>query len=107
MKQWKMYADTKGQFPFSKCVALGCLFAARALTRDHLFLISIEKRLIEVKTTTEAGLNKLFVYRHPTDPTLEVPTQNILLDREKQNFSRSKKFPKVTDYFKVKFYFLN
>ena len=86
-----MYADTKGQFPFSKCLALGCLFAARALIRDHLFLISIEKRLIEAKTTTKAGLNKLFVCRHPTDPTLEVPTKNILLDLEKQTFSRSKK----------------
>ena len=28
----------------------------------------------------KAGLKKLFVCRHPSDPALEVPTQNILLD---------------------------
>ena len=29
---------------------------------------------------SKTGLKKLFVCRHPTDPVLEVPTQNILLD---------------------------
>ena len=87
-----MYADTKGQFPFSKCLALGCLFAARALIRDHLFLISIEKRLIEVKTTTKAELKKLFVCRHPTDPTLEVPTQYFIGPRKAKFFEVQKNF---------------
>ena len=32
----------------------------------------------------EAGLKKLFVCRHSTDPALDVPTQNILLDLYKQ-----------------------
>ena len=33
-----------------------------------------------VTAIAKAGLKKLFVCRHPTKPTLEVPSQNILLD---------------------------
>ena len=32
------------------------------------------------RVITYAGLKKLLVCRHPTDPTLELPAQNILLD---------------------------
>ena len=43
-------------------------------------------------------------YTH--DQNLEVPTQKILLDLSKQK-KKKKLFPRVPDYFAVKFYFSN
>ena len=42
-------------------------------------------------------------YTH--DQNLEVPTQKILLDLSKQK--KKKLFPRVADYFALKFYFSN
>ena len=44
---------------------------------------------------------------HTHDQNLEVPTQKILLDLSKQKKKKKKLFPRVADYFAVKFYFSN
>ena len=56
----------------------------------------------------KAEFKTLFVCRHPTNPTLEVPIQIFYwTSKRKQNFQSKKTFPTITDYFKVKFYFSN
>ena len=75
---------------------LSFISASKSLTLGILFSTA-ERASIPAK----AGLKKLFVCHHTTDPTLEVPTQNILLNLN----LKKKTFPKVTNYFNLKFNF--
>ena len=42
--------------------------------------MSESSNYIDLRIIYKTGLKKLFVCPHPTEPTLELPTQNILLD---------------------------
>ena len=41
-------------------------------------LLSVIRKVFKI-LVNKAGLEELFVCRHPTDPTLDLPTENVLL----------------------------
>ena len=47
------------------------------LAPTFMNFMSQSSNFIDLRIIYNAGLKKLFVCRHPTDPTLELPNQNV------------------------------